>query len=36
MTGLGWTAAVDGWIVAIAALAGIACAIPGSFLVMRR
>jgi manganese/zinc/iron transport system permease protein len=36
MTGLGWTAAVDGWIVAIAALAAIACAIPGSFLVMRR
>ena len=36
MTDLGWTAAVDGWIVAIAALAAIACAIPGSFLVMRR
>lgn len=36
MTGLGWTAAVDGWIVAIAALAALACAIPGSFLVARR
>ena len=36
MSGLGWTAAVDGWIVAIAALAAVACAVPGSFMVMRR
>ena len=36
MTTPAWTAAVDGWIVAIAALAAIACAVPGSFLVVRR
>ncbi len=31
-----WTLAVDGWIIAIAALTAIACAIPGAFLVVRR
>jgi manganese/zinc/iron transport system permease protein len=32
----GWTWVVDGWIVAIGALAGVACAIPGAWLVARR
>jgi manganese/zinc/iron transport system permease protein len=37
MSGLAeWTWAVDGWIVAIGALAGLACSIPGSWLVVRR
>lgn len=36
MTLPAWTAAVDGWIVAIAALAAIACSVPGSLLVVRR
>ena len=37
MSGLAaWTWAVDGWIVAIGALAGLACSIPGSWLVARR
>lgn len=37
MSGLSeWTWAVDGWIVAIGALAGIACALPGAWLVARR
>ncbi|MBU3728641.1 MAG: metal ABC transporter permease, partial [Phycisphaerales bacterium] len=37
MSGLGaWTWEVDGWIVAIGALAGLACCIPGSWLVARR
>lgn len=37
MSGLSaWTWAVDGWIVAIGALAGLACSIPGSWLVARR
>jgi manganese/zinc/iron transport system permease protein len=31
-----WTWAIDGWIVAIGALAAVACAIPGVFLVVRR
>ena len=37
MSGLAaWTWAVDGWIVAIGALAGLSCSIPGSWLVARR
>jgi manganese/zinc/iron transport system permease protein len=37
MSGLSaWTWEVDGWIVAIGALAGLACCIPGSWLVARR
>lgn len=37
MSGLSaWTWAVDGWIVAIGALAGLACSIPGTWLVARR
>lgn len=36
MTLPAWTVAVDGWIIAIAALAAVACAVPGSFLVVRR
>lgn len=37
MSGLSaWTWAVDGWIVAIGALAGLACSIPGTLLVARR
>lgn len=31
-----WTFAVDGWIIIIAALCACACAVPGSFLVVRR
>ena len=31
-----WRADVDGWILLIAVLAAIACAIPGSFLLVRR
>ena len=31
-----WTWAVDGWIIAIGALGALACAIPGTFLVVRR
>lgn len=31
-----WTWDVDGWIVAIGALAGLACSIPGTWLVARR
>lgn len=31
-----WRADVDGWILLIAVLAAIACAIPGSFLLIRR
>ncbi len=31
-----WTWAIDGWIIAVSAIAAIACAIPGSFLVVRR
>lgn len=31
-----WTWGVDGWIVAIGALAGLACCIPGTWLVARR
>jgi manganese/zinc/iron transport system permease protein len=31
-----WTWEVDGWIVAIGALAGLACSIPGTWLVARR
>ncbi|MDA1261822.1 MAG: metal ABC transporter permease [Planctomycetota bacterium] len=30
-----WTWAIDGWIIAVSALAAVACAIPGSFLVVR-
>lgn len=37
MSGLAaWTWTVDGWIVAIGALAGLACSIPGTWLVARR
>jgi manganese/zinc/iron transport system permease protein len=37
MSGLSaWTWEVDGWIVAIGALAGLACCIPGSWLMARR
>jgi len=37
VSGLGaWTWEVDGWIVAIGALAGLACSIPGTWLVARR
>jgi manganese/zinc/iron transport system permease protein len=37
MSGLSaWTWEVDGWIVVIGALAGLACSIPGSWLVARR
>lgn len=31
-----WTPAVDGWIIAIGALASFACAVPGTLLVARR
>lgn len=31
-----WVPALDGWIVAIGALAGAACAVPGVFLLLRR
>lgn len=31
-----WTPEVDGWIVAIGALASVACAVPGTLLVARR
>jgi manganese/zinc/iron transport system permease protein len=31
-----WTPEVDGWIVAIGALASVACAVPGALLVARR
>jgi len=31
-----WSWSLDGWIVVVAALAAAACAIPGSFLVLRR
>jgi manganese/zinc/iron transport system permease protein len=31
-----WTPEVDGWIIAIGALAAIACAVPGTLLVARR
>lgn len=36
MTSLGWTAAVDGWIIAIGVLAALACAVPGTLMVVRR
>lgn len=37
MSGLAaWTWAVDGWILAIGALAGLACSVPGTLLVARR
>ncbi len=31
-----WTLEVDGWIIAIAILGALACAVPGAFLVVRR